>query len=87
MAPCVVISIRVMSLGTPSNITEEQSEDEFKLQLGALYFHRLRLRLGLVHRIFIPSTAMDVGRGMELQKMNGQHSRDLGSDKLNLEDG
>uniref|UniRef100_A0A4W5JLZ8 Solute carrier family 38 member 5 n=1 Tax=Hucho hucho TaxID=62062 RepID=A0A4W5JLZ8_9TELE len=30
---------------------------------------------------------MDVGRGMELQKMNGQHSRDLGPDKLNLEDG
>ncbi|XP_035594638.1 sodium-coupled neutral amino acid transporter 5-like isoform X1 [Oncorhynchus keta] len=30
---------------------------------------------------------MDVGRGLELQKMNGQHSRDLGPDKLNLEDG
>ncbi|XP_024231736.1 sodium-coupled neutral amino acid transporter 5 isoform X1 [Oncorhynchus tshawytscha] len=40
-----------------------------------------------VHRIFIPSTAMDVGRSMELQKMNGQHSRDLGPDKLNLEEG
>ncbi|XP_070962024.1 sodium-coupled neutral amino acid transporter 5-like isoform X1 [Oncorhynchus clarkii lewisi] len=48
---------------------------------------RLHLRLGFVHRIFIPSTAMDVGRGLELQKMNGQHSRDLGPDKLNLEDG
>uniref|UniRef100_A0A8C8CRM2 Solute carrier family 38 member 5 n=1 Tax=Oncorhynchus tshawytscha TaxID=74940 RepID=A0A8C8CRM2_ONCTS len=30
---------------------------------------------------------MDVGRSMELQKMNGQHSRDLGPDKLNLEEG
>ncbi|CAB1336486.1 unnamed protein product [Coregonus sp. 'balchen'] len=47
----------------------------------------LHLRLGLVHRIIIPSTAIDVGRSMELQKMNGQHSRDLGPDKLNLEDG
>ncbi|KAK6308214.1 hypothetical protein J4Q44_G00214850 [Coregonus suidteri] len=49
----------------------------------------LHLRLGssLVHSILIPSTAMDVGRSMELQKMNGQHSRDLGPDKLNLEEG
>lgn len=76
-----------MSLGPPSNITGEQSEAEYKLQLCALYFHRLHLRLGFVHRIFIPSTAMDVGRGLELQKMNGQHSRDLVPDKLNLEDG
>uniref|UniRef100_A0A8C7PM04 Solute carrier family 38 member 5a n=1 Tax=Oncorhynchus mykiss TaxID=8022 RepID=A0A8C7PM04_ONCMY len=48
-----------MSLGPPSNITGEQSETEFKLKLCALYFHRLHLRLGFVHRIFIPSTAMD----------------------------
>ncbi|XP_055747776.1 sodium-coupled neutral amino acid transporter 3-like isoform X3 [Salvelinus fontinalis] len=41
----------------------------------------------LIHRIFIPSTAMDVGRSMELQKMNGQHSRNLGPDKLNLDEG
>ncbi|XP_010889000.1 sodium-coupled neutral amino acid transporter 5 isoform X1 [Esox lucius] len=30
---------------------------------------------------------MDVGRSMELQKMNGQHSKDLGLDKHNFEDG